>query len=246
MELINGNCLENLKDISNNSIDLVILDLPYGQTDCVWDIKINLDDLWIELKRIGKVNTAYIFFTTTKYGYELIKSNEKWFRYDLVWSKPSSNAGFLNCKRMPLRSHEMIYFFYNKLPLYNISEYHNKIKISSYTEKISNSDIYGKKKTNLKKSGPSWEPKLPKSILEFDIKNNIKSRLHRTQKPIELLKWLIKYYSKEGDVVLDPTMGSGSTGIACLETNRKFVGIELDNEIFELAKKRINEFVIIT
>lgn len=238
MLLINGDCLEKLQDISDNSIDLVILDLPYGQTDCKWDVKINLDKLWIQLKRISKINTPYFFFTTTKFGYEIIKSNEKWFRYDLVWNKDNA-VGFLNARKMPMRSHEMIYVFYNKLPFYNIEDNHvHKPKMNN--KLIKNASLYENANILIQCTGSQYEPKLPTSILNYSTNKDRKKQNHSTEKSVELLKWIIKYYSKTGDTILDPTMGSGSTGVACIETNRKFIGIELNKDIFETAKNRIN------
>jgi site-specific DNA-methyltransferase (adenine-specific) len=241
MKLINGDCLDKLKDISDNIIDLVILDLPYGQTDCKWDKKINLDQLWIQLKRIGKPNTPYFFFTTTKFGYELIKANEKWFRYDLVWNKDNA-VGFLNARKMPMRSHEMLYVFYDKLPYYNINDNHiHKPKINNTLNK--NASLYENTNILIQCSGPQYEPKLPTSILDYPSNKNRRKQNHSTEKPIELLKWIIKYYSKQDDIILDPTMGSGSTGVACIETNRKFIGIELDKSIYDSAVNRINNLL---
>jgi DNA modification methylase len=235
MELYNDDCFLVL-DAIDKKVDLVILDLPYGQTDLKWDTKISLDKLWNYLKKISKPTTCFVFFTTTKFGYELIKSNEKWFRYDLVWSKNSS-AGFLNCKKMPMRTHEMIYFFYDKLPTYNVDEYHKRIKPIKMSDKYSN--VYNKTAI-VSTSGVAYEPLLPRSILDFPINKNMRERKHPTEKPIELLKWIIKYYSNENDVVLDPTMGSGSTGVACKELNRHFIGIEIDAKYYEIAKDRLS------
>jgi site-specific DNA-methyltransferase (adenine-specific) len=233
MELYNEDCLAILKTLTNKSVDLVLLDLPYGQTNCKWDIKIDLDELWFQLKRIGKPNTAYIFFTTTKFGYELIKSNEKWFRYDLVWSKNGS-AGFLNSKKMPMRCHEMVYIFYDKLPTYNLTHFHTLTNKGNKTDKTV-TDLYGK--TEFKISGSKWEPRLPSSILHFPINQDRRSKKqHPTQKPIDLLVWFINYYSKSGDTILDPTMGVGSTGLACKAVgDRHFIGIELDPNYFAIA-----------
>jgi DNA modification methylase len=237
IQLINGDCLEGMKAIDSNSINLAILDLPYGETNCKWDNKIDLVSLWTELKRIGKPNTAFIFFCSTKFGYELISSNPKMFKYDLVWSKPNSSAGFLNAKKMPLRSHEMIYIFYDKLPFYNILEHHTNIAKKSNSFCIIDTDesVY---KTKLKRvTGRQWEPALPKSVLTFDITNKSKKKLHPTQKPIELIKWLIKYYSKEGDTILDPTFGCGTTAVACNALGRHFIGFELDTKYFDIANE---------
>lgn len=233
IELYNDDCLKLLDSITHKA-DLFIMDLPYGQTDCEWDKTIDLDSLWLKLTKIAKPTTPFIFFTTTKFGYELIKSNEKWFRYDLVWSKTNTTTGFLNSKKMPLRSHEMIYVFYQKLPTYNVNLFHTKV---SSTKKIERKDtIYGKSPYSCR---TTYEPRLPKSVMEFGINNNRTAANHPTEKPIELLKWIIKYYSNEGDVVLDPCMGSGSTGVACKELNRYFIGIELNKDFYNIACSRI-------
>lgn len=237
MLLLNGNCLELLSDISNNSIDLVILDLPYGQTNADWDNKIDLQLLWKQLKRIGKPNTPFFFFCTTKFGYELIKSNEKWFRYDLVWFKENCNAGFLNAKKMPMRNHELIYVFYNKLPFYNIQEHHTRIANSTSRAK-NTSTLYGSNQNLLHSSGRVWQPPLPKSVIRCDANLNRRAQNHSTEKPIGILEWIIKYYSKSGDTILDPTMGSGSTGVACNNLGRNFIGIEFDSNFFQIAYNR--------
>jgi len=371
--LFHGDCLEEMKNLDDNSVDLIFCDLPYGQISCEWDKKINLNDFWIQIMRIKKINTPIFFTTTTKFGVDLITSAPKKcpFRYDLVWIK-SSPAGFLSAKKMPMRKHEMIYVFYEKLPLYDLSSHTHKfikeeqrkinpknsnkgglyskinrledvkydppLPVSVVSEektqisKPKNKDLYGdmkggtignvhgtnyepplpvsvvKEQDNNKDfsvevnnstygtlqikqpitSGPRWEPPLPVSVVkepepepegeegqmvkdftpnkngniyncpdnqEFAGRNGaprydpplptttleIKSTRgkHSTEKPIELMKWILKYYSKEGDVVLDPTMGSGSTGVSCKQMNRNFIGIEKDPEIYEVAVNRI-------
>lgn len=241
MLLLNGNCLELIKDISDNSVDLVICDLPYGQTDCAWDNRIDLGQLWIELKRIGKTNTPYFFFCTTKFGYELIKSNEKWFRYDLVWSKENSNTGFLNARKMPMRGHEMIYVFYDKLPYYNIEDNHVYIGKNNKNKIITHNSIYGSNPNLVQVSGRMWEPPLPKSVIKYNVNMNRKKQNHPTEKPIGILEWIIKYFSKKGDVVFDPTMGSGSVGVACNNLERDFIGFEMDKEFFDVACKRCKQ-----
>ncbi len=236
MELYNDDCM-NVLDTIEHKIDLALFDLPYGQINCKWDNKIDLSLMWEKLKKISKPNTCFIFFTTTKFGYELIKSNEKWFRYDLVWNKPNSYAGYLCSKKMPLRGHEMIYVFYEKLPTYNVNEYHKKINSTEATNKPIPENIYGMK---IRPCKYTYDNPLPKSILDFPIKRNMKTRNHPTEKPVELLKWLIKYYSNEGDVVLDITMGSGSTGVAARELNRYFIGIEMEKKYYDVACKRLS------
>ena len=345
MELYNGDCLETMKDLSDNSIDLLFCDLPYGQTSCKWDCLIDLDLFWEQINRICKDGCPMFFTCSTKFGVSLINSNPKNFRYDLVWVK-SSPCGFLNAKKMPMKKHEMVYVFYNKLPkVYGecLAEHHthkfiketenkrngkdgvdNKgmIKNRSKTETITKYDpplptsvikdencydrdrkhlrdgylnkqydpplptsvirntadyknesemygnivrtdcmrknnesmynpplptsvikdeIYGNeyldKKVDFKNRNgePRYEPPLPNSILEIASQKG----KHATQKPVDLIKWCLKYYSKEGDVVLDPTMGSGSTGVACEDMNRYFIGVEMDEAIFNVAVERL-------
>lgn len=238
MNLINDDCLNALTNITDNSVNLVIADLPYGQTDNHWDTKIDLAKMWQHLKRVGTNNCAYIFFTTTKFGIDLIQSNKDWFRYDLVWNKINSGAGFLNAKKMPMRSHEMIYVFYNKLPTYNIEGNHVLTKSGSYNSAL-NGNCYANPKITRKRT--EYTPRLPISVLNFESLNTKKKRFHATEKPIDLLEWLIKYYSNEGDTILDPTMGSGSTGVACKNLKRNFIGIEMDKGIFDVAVSRINQ-----
>lgn len=239
MQLLKGDCLEKMKEIANESVDIVICDLPYGQTSCKWDNKIDIMKLWDELKRIGKPNTPYFFFTTTKFGVELITANPKWFRYDLVWEK-TTNCGFLNARKMPMRNHEMIYVFYNKQPLYDIEKYHTISKPKDNIKaKIQNQSVYSKFEL-IFDNGSRYIPPLPKSIMRFGYEVNKKYK-HKTQKPIALLEWILRYYSKPNDVVLDPTMGSGTTGVASYNLNRNFIGIELDETIYNNAVDRLLE-----
>ena len=388
--LFNGDCLEIMKTLDDKSIDLVFCDLPYGQTCCKWDCKIDLEEFWKQIMRIKKLNTPLFFTTTTKFGVELIQSAPKkcFFRYDLVWVK-SAPAGFLCAKKMPMRKHEMVYVFYEKLPFYDLSRHtHKFIKeiAPSKTRKVygagdgkncgsmfdkdgksyfksgkeiqnrydpplpvsvikkverkstygniethdlktgknngvprydpplpvsvvkepepepeeknsnKNSELYGQLKDNgyyhKRKKGETtaYEPPLPTSVVKEDItitelepepedteliygenanwgKEHYTSKeragsvydpplpntlleinstrgKHSTEKPVALMEWILSYYSKEGDIILDPTMGSGSTGVACKNLNRKFIGIEKDPDIFEVAKSRNPEELV--
>jgi len=253
--LLHGDCLEHMKDLDDNSIDLIFCDLPYGQTSCKWDCKIDLEKFWIEVMRIKKLNTPIFFTTTTKFGVELINSAPKkcFFRYDIVWVK-SAPAGFLSAKKMPMRKHEMIYVFYEKLPFYDLSSHSHKFIKETVKEPESVSVIkeepeldekyknkgglYSKVSRNgLLKAEPHYDPPLPTTMLEVKSTRG----KHSTEKPVALMEWILKYYSKEGDVVLDPTMGSGSTGVACKNMNRNFIGIEKDPEIYEVAVNRIED-----
>ena len=278
MELYNNDCLEKMRDLSTNSIDLLFCDLPYGETSCKWDCKIDLELFWKEINRICKINCPMFFTATTRFGVELINSNPKNFRYDLVWIK-SCAVGFLNAKKMPMRKHELIYVFYRKLPLYDLSSHKHKF-INEYTEIKNNNGenkCYGDGSHNSEYIGEArkanvYEPPLPVSVIKTNLYANneekrtlyrneaglyepplpnsiieIKSEKgkHATQKPTALIEWILKYYSKEGSTILDPTMGSGTTGVACKLMNRKFIGIEKDETIYKNAVERINNIKII-
>tara|TARA_R110000765_G_scaffold49239_4_gene100162 strand:+ start:1489 stop:2337 length:849 start_codon:yes stop_codon:yes gene_type:complete len=277
--LLNGDCLELMKDIDDKSVDLIFCDLPYGQTSCKWDCPIDLDLFWKQVMRIKKLNTPIFFTTTTKFGVSLINSAPKkcHFRYDIVWVK-THGCGFLSARKMPLRKHEMIYVFYEKLPFYDLSSHSHKflkprppVKKGEHIygdslesdkktydpplpvsvvkeetggatgkeldEKYKNKGgLYSKVSRNgLLKSEPHYDPPLPVSMLEIKSTRG----KHSTEKPVALMEWVLKYYSKEGDVILDPTMGSGSTGVACKNMNRNFIGIEKDGEIYEVAVNRV-------
>lgn len=358
MNLIHGDCLEELKKLEDKSVDFVYLDLPYGQTKCAWDVKLDLSLLWIELKRVAKNDrTPFFFSCTTKFGYELIKANERWFRWDLVWKKNRA-SGFLNAYKLPMRKHEMVYCFAKKCPEYDVSS-HNEIEIKPHNRTKPNVEIYGdcnRIKTDkihkeplptsditppteeheliycFAKKSPEYDVsshkefkdipngrKTPKNEMFGESKINDSEKTnryykdplptsditppaeekvivdrptaspygagikdvyingkkggrtnhkdplptsditqedapsswcdvdldskvgHRTAKPVKLMEFLLKYWSKEGDVVLDPTAGSGSMGVACKNMNRLFIGIEMDDQIFKLMSKRLEK-----
>ena len=326
--LLHGDCLDQMKGLDDNSVDFIFCDLPYGQTSCKWDIIIPWKPFWDEIMRVKKLNTPIFFTTTTKFGVELINNAPKKcpFRYDLVWVK-SAPAGFLSAKKMPMRKHEMVYVFYEKLPFYDLSSHKHKfikevptkragkdgvdnagmiknrsksgmetinkydpplpVSVVKEEDKYSNGtinsktyDIPNKSKGGMYRSpAGQYDPPLPVSVVNekytykqdkekdlygTDIRKEVRTGTsvgkssiydpplpttmleikstrgkHSTEKPVALMEWLLKYYSKEGDVVLDPTMGSGSTGVACKNMNRNFIGIEKDPEIYEIAVNRI-------
>ena len=362
MTLIHGDCLEEMKKLQENSVDLLFCDLPYGATNCAWDCLIDLSQFWKEVNRICKDTTPMFFTCSTRFGVSLINSNPKNFRYDMVWVK-SAPCGFLNAKKMPMKKHEMLYVFYRKLPLYDLSSHKHKFLKEPAEEKFQTSLLYGNGGKDTQKKTPrkikvlgkaEYEPSLPTSILreetewcKYDVDKNaygggkqgrikiskkkeehetryepalptsilreeteslygtekgkifiydengklrnseprydpplpstvlretddqecysgnitynyedrsspiydpplphsileIKSEKgkHATQKPTALIEWCLKYFTKEGDIVLDPTMGSGSTGVACKNMNRKFIGIEKDKTIYDIAVAR--------
>ena len=352
MTLIHGDCLEEMKKIQDNTIDLLFCDLPYGQTSCKWDCEIDLVQFWKEVNRICKDTTPMFFTCSTRFGVSLINSNPKNFRYDMVWVK-SAPCGFLNSKKMPMKKHEMLYVFYRKLPFYDLSSHKHKFlkEVPTTILREECNSMYGTEKGKvfiydeegkLRNSEPRYDPPLPTSVITTELYsehgeqrklyrneagqydpplpttilrqsndaecydgnisynyedregtiydqplpttiisqtteiflsehntaygNNIhfhnpeqrngesiydpplpnsileiksEKGKHATQKPTALIEWCLKYYSKEGDTVLDPTMGSGSTGVACKKMNRKFIGIEKEKEIYDVAVKRI-------
>jgi len=380
MTLFNGDCLEIMKTLEDKSVDLFICDLPYGETNCKWDCKIDMVEFWKEFKRLRKSKrTACIHFCSTKFGYSLIKSWEKGFKMDMVWKKRNKTGG-LQSRHRPMRNHEMIYFFYEQAPKYNRDKYHKRIK-SFPSKKENGKDPFGNDNIGVtvkesgfacnfvppnpasvveqdnrinenNKSSVGWdikymdkprvahfEPKLPASVVEeadankatiyndrvkgnkdefgYDAEFNIKpfknqfdpklpasvieeeqnplcyhqkkfkdgghcgrlnkdgsykmpydppnpasvveedepksmfestkvfigKRHHQTEKPQDILEFFLKYWTDEDDTVLDPTMGSGSTGVACAKLNRKFIGIELDEVIYKVAEKRIIKII---
>ena len=238
--IYNDDCFDRFKHIPDRSVQLVCVDLPYGQTALDWDCPIDLDQMWIELKRIGTANCQYIFFCNTKFGYKLIGSNEKWFHYDIVWEKTNA-VGFLSAQYQPLKAHEMIYVFRNnKKPkglkwIYNPQKTPGKPYRKVETPR-KDACIYGVEK-GFHSENISGD-RHPRTVIEFA---KPKYRLHPTQKPVALCEWIIKTYTNEGDMVMDFTMGSGSTIIGCINTKRKYIGIEKDEKIFLSAKKRIDE-----
>ena len=352
MDLRNGDCLELMKTIPDKSVDLFICDLPYGETNCKWDTKIDMEAFWKEFKRIRKSKrTACIHFCSTKFGYSLIKSWEKGFKMDMVLKKRNKTGG-LQSRHRPMRNHEMVYFFYEQAPKYNRDKYHKRIQTQSVGKEKNEfgfdsgkenfnkksfeppnpasvveetdpwgcknggakgrvasfgaigfdppnpasvieeeSDIYGETKSQMKARGKGFghgfDPPNPASVLEEEEKQEeqgrkmyknttmgniylkkavgavfeppnpasvveepepasmfestkvfIGKRHHQTEKPQDILEFFLKYWTDEEDTVLDPTMGSGSTGVACKKLNRKFIGFEMDEKIFKVAKKR--------
>ena len=242
VELIKGDCLEVMKGIPDKSINMILCDLPYGTTKNKWDIIIPLDKLWEQYNRVIKDNGAIVLFAQGMFTSELMCSQKKLWRYNLIWEKDRP-SGFLNAKKMPLRSHEDICVFYKKTPTYNPIFWEGKPLHgmgSKYKEGNLANNNYGDfssyKNPSANRKGDT--KKYPRSILKFPKEH---PPIHPTQKPVSLLEYLIKTYTNEGETVLDNTMGSGSTGVACINTNRNFIEIELDKDYFEIAKKRIEE-----
>jgi site-specific DNA-methyltransferase (adenine-specific) len=233
MQLIYGDCLEKMKDIPDKSIDMILCDLPYGTTACKWDVVIPFEPLWEQYKRIIKDKGAIVLFANQPFTTLLISSNLSAFKYCWIWDKVRG-SNFATVKIRPFNAHEDIAVFYDKQPTY----FPQKIEGKPYTQK---QGYVGKaKQTGLHRKDVvtvNEGDRYPLSILKFSKE----SGAHPTQKPVPLLEYLIKTYTLEGEIVLDNTMGSGSTGVACVNTNRDFIGIEKDEDYFLIAKQRIKD-----
>lgn len=236
IDLMKGDCLELMEDISDGSVDMVLCDLPYGITRNKWDSIIPLDRLWEQYKRVIKDNGSIVLFSAEPFTSLLITSNIQWFRYDLIWAK-TQGSDFLNANRKPLRAHENICVFYQKQPTYNAQKTEGKPYKSKSGETTSSN--FGKFNGNYHTENKDGR-RYPLSVLRFSGAHNM-GKQHPTQKPIDLLEWLIKTYTDEGETVLDNCMGSGSTGVACANTGRNFIGIELDDKYYETARERIKK-----
>ena len=231
-QLLFGDCLEEMKKIPDGSVDMVLTDPPYGTTACKWDSVIDLDLMWLQLKRIIKPNGAIVMTASQPFTSALIMSNIKMFKQSLVWKKNIA-SNFLNANRMHLMRHEDVCLFWYKLPTYNKQFGCGAAYTNKRSGKDDSGDCYGRvnKRTDTKNEGA----RNPISVIEFDRETG----LHPTQKPVALMEYLIKTYTNENETVLDFTMGSGTTGVACKNLNRCFIGIEKDINYFGIACDRI-------
>lgn len=235
INLINGDCIKELSELDENSVDMILVDPPYGTTMCKWDTVLDLTKMWEQETRVAKDRAAIVFMAAQPFTSILVCSNLKLFKYDLVWEKGNA-TGFLNAKKMPLRAHESILVFYKKLPVFNPQMTHgHELKVAK--RKSVNSECYGKALNLTEYSSTS---RYPRSVQFFSSDKQL-GNYHPTQKPVNLMEWLINSYTKKGDTVLDFCMGSGTTGVAAKKLNRNFIGIELEKNYFEVAKERINK-----
>lgn len=232
--LMFGDCLERMKEIPDGSVACIITDPPYGTTTCKWDTVIPFEDMWKELKRVIKPNGAIVLFGSEPFSSLLRVSNLKMFKYDWVWNKRRPSNPML-AKKQCLKVHENISIFYTKPCLYNPQGVYETDGKPRGGTNPSKTDLgFGK---NIKEQYKQTKSGYPKSILEYGTNN--RNNVHPTQKPVELIEYLIKTYTDEGETVLDFTMGSGTTGVACKNTDRKFIGIEVDEKYFGISKERI-------
>ncbi|UDV85450.1 DNA-methyltransferase [Bacillus cereus] len=236
-EVFNMDCLEGMKMIEDKTIDLILCDLPYGTTSCRWDEIIPFNLLWEQYERIIKDNGAIVLTASQPFTTKLIESNIKLFRYEWIWKKGKHSTGFPNANRMPLKNHENILVFYKKLPTYNPQ---GLIKLDKpiLKTKPKNLGILGDHMESMNKPHVTKYKNYPKSVIDFPRDSRT---FHPTQKPVALFEYLIETYTNEGETVLDNCMGSGTTAIACMNTNRNFIGFELDKEYWRLANERIEQ-----
>jgi site-specific DNA-methyltransferase (adenine-specific) len=240
IKLLHGDCLELMKDIPDKSIDMILCDLPYGTTACKWDVVIPFDELWRQYKRIIKDDGAVALFGIGLFAYKLALSNEKMYKYEIIWHKSKSGSSF-TAKYRPVQKHENILIFGKGKVVYNPQlekgePYYRKRKANK-GDKPNNHKLGVISESETTNDGFRY----PSTVQFFQQKWRRQDQLHSTQKPVALLEYLIKTYTLENETVLDNTMGSGSTGVACINTNRNFIGIEKDDKYFEIAKNRIEK-----
>ena len=233
-KIYNEECLEGMKKLEDKSVDMILCDLPYGTTRNKWDSVIPLDKLWEQYKRVIKDNGAIVLTAQTPFDKILGTSNLKMLKYEWIWNKVLP-TGHLNAKKMPMKKTENILVFYKKLPTYNAQGLIYNPRMKKRSSKSVGASSYGKNSD----SNFSEYSGYPTNLLKFKRE----SGLHPTQKPVALFEYLIKTYTIEGETVLDNCMGSGTTAIACINTNRNYIGFELDEEYCELANNRIKEFI---
>lgn len=233
--IMNGECIKLMSEIKDNSVDLILCDLPYGTTQNKWDSVIPFEHLWANYWRVLKANGVVALTSAQPFTSALVMSQADHFKYQWVWEKTQA-VGHLNAWRQPMRKHEDICIFYRKKPTYNpqITD-KPKENIRKQTSRTRTTNNYGNHRLDVHKCPP--DKSMPSSVLKFA---NAQKTVHPTQKPVMLMEYLIKTYTNEGDVVLDNCMGSGTTGVACLKTDRYFIGIEMDQSYFSIAKDRIS------
>ena len=235
MKLFHGDCLDLMGDIPDGSVDMVMADPPYGTTACKWDSVIPLEPMWKQLNRVIKSNGAIVLFGSEPFSSALRMSNIKNYKYDWVWKKAPTN--FLNSRHQPLRNTELISVFYEKCGNYYPVE-KDKIAYKTHNNKMTNSNDTVGKYTFVHRNHNGYAK--PVTIIDGIKKEDTRKIVHPTQKPVALMEYLIKTYTNEGETVLDFCMGSGTTGVACLNLNRRFIGIEKDPDYFKIASERID------
>ena len=232
--LLNGDCIEAMAGMPDRSVDCVICDLPYGSTACPWDVVIPFEQLWAQYDRIVKPKGNVVLFGAGLFAYRLALSNERKFRYEMIWKKSKCGSPF-TAKYMPLKKHENILVFGDAASYYEPQMTEGEPYRRKWTPNRNNNLKYGIRGVSTDNKGTRH----PTTVLDFPQKWRRQDQIHPTQKPVELMEWLVRSYCPEGGLVLDNCMGSGTTGVACVNTSRRFIGIEMDEKYFSLASERI-------
>ena len=236
-KIYNEDCLIGMDKIDDKSIDMILCDLPYGTTKCKWDIVIPFDKLWKQYKRVIKDNGAILLFGKQPFTSDLVNSNRDMYRYELIWEKTRAGNS-MQVKKQPSAIHENIEVFYKKQPTYNDLKFKVDEKYMDKRKSIRDSFYKSEHYSGVMKRKADDGMRHPQSILPF---NSVwHTGMHPTEKPVELFEWLIKSYTNEGDIVLDNCIGSGTTAIACINTNRNYIGFEKENNYYEMCLERIN------
>ncbi len=238
-KIYNEDCLEGMKRIADGAVDCIITDLPYGTTACAWDSVIPFEPLWEQFKRVTKPNAAIVLFGSEPFSSALVMSNPKWFKHEWIWYKRFP-GNFANAKIQPLRVHENISVFCKGKCLYHPQMIKRDKPIKAGGNNM-NIDVYNKFDPKEEYEGRLYFEKFPESIIEFSSRANPSDHKHPTQKPVDLLRYLILTYSNEGDTILDATIGSGTTAVAALMEKRHFIGFETNKEYFDIAQGRIDQ-----
>ncbi|MBQ3434097.1 MAG: site-specific DNA-methyltransferase [Selenomonadaceae bacterium] len=244
-QIFNEDCISGMRRLDAGSVDAIICDPPFQTTDCAWDIRLPMQEMWQEFNRVTKENAAIVLFSQLPFAVDLINANRKMFRYEWIWSKPRA-VGFLNANRMPLRAHENILVFYKKLPTYNPQFRKGKAYEHAQREQLRDrKSVYQSRGASVTKN--DGEHYYPRDVINFaqPVANSKKdTRVHPTQKPVDLMEFLVRTYTNEQELVLDATMGSGSTGVACMKSRRRFIGFETDKEFFDVSRQRLKRALV--
>lgn len=236
MKLYKGNCLEVMKSLDDKSIDMIFTDLPFGTTQNDWDCMIPLSPLWEQYIRLIKDNGCIALFTQSPFDKILACSNLQMYRYEWIIEKTKA-TGHLNANKAPMKAHENLLIFYKKLPTYNPQKTEGHTAVHNYTKNTTDGTCYGKTKIGI--SGGGSTERYPRDVISFKWDTQ-KSCLHPTQKPLALCEYFVKTYTNEGDTILDSCMGSNTTGLACKNLNRNFIGIEIEEKYFQIATNRVS------
>lgn len=237
-QIYNEDCISGMSRIPDGSIDAIICDPPFQSTDCDWDIRLPMEEMWAQFNRVTKQNGAIVLFSQLPFAVDLINANRKMFRYEWIWHK-SLAVGFLNANKMPLRAHENILVFYRRLPTYNPQFSTGKAYSRAHTTRPAG--VYQAAAGNITVNDGAHY--YPRDVIKFTSVTSLhktEPRCHPTQKPTALMEFLVKTYTNKFETVLDATMGSGTTGVACMTTGRKFIGFETDEGFFATAKARLD------